>query len=91
MTLQKIIYSQKRGAKDNLHCDGRAFGCFKDESPPQTELLRFTTLGPKNYNCDFGKLEISADGKVSFDITDTLTRCRGLSLERQNVKGNLRI
>ena len=52
-----------------------------------TELLRFTTLGPKNYNCEFRQLQISADGRASFVITDTLTCCRGLSLERQNVNG----
>ena len=84
---KKVIYAQKRGVKDGLDCDDRAFGFFKDEAPPNTELLTFTTLRAKNYNCDFGKIIISEDNVVSFVITDTLARCKGLSLQRQNVNG----
>ena len=47
----------------------RAFGFFKDEAPPNTELLTFTTLGAKNYYCDFGKVIISEDNVVSFQKT----------------------
>ena len=42
---QKIIYAQKQGVEDNLACDERAFGFFKDEAPSNTELLSFTSLG----------------------------------------------
>ena len=83
----KIIYSQKRGIKDRLACHDQAFGFFKEESPPDTELLSFTTLGPKNYYCDFGKISISEDNVVTYLITNTLACCWGLSLNRQDVNG----
>ena len=84
---EKIIYAQKRGVKDGLNCDDQAFGFFKDEAPKNTELLTFTTLGPKNYYCDFGTIKISENNDFTYLITDTLARCRGLSLQRQNIQG----
>ena len=83
---QKIIYAQKRGVVDGLNCDDRAFGFFKDESPVNTELLTFTSLGAKNYFCDFGTIIIDENNQVTFSITETLARCKGLSLHRQNVQ-----
>ena len=74
---------------DNLDCDERAFGLFKDESPSNTELLSFTSLGPKNYVCDFGIVTIDDENNFTFKVTETLARCKGLTLHRQNVQNML--
>ena len=83
----QIIYSQKRGVKDGLACDDQAFGFFKDEASSGTEKLTFTTNNPKSYYCEFGKISISKDNDVTNHITDTLVRCKGLSLQLQNMNG----
>ena len=43
-------------------------------------------MGPKNYNCDFGTINIDENGVTNYHIKETLTSCRGLSLHRENVQ-----
>ena len=54
-------------------------------------MLTFTSLGPKSYFCDIGKvvIEETGNGKVSFKatVTDSIVRTKGFTLKHQNAKG----
>ena len=93
------MWSSPRDGTDELPCSERIFGQYKNEVPDGLEMLSFTSLGPKNYFAEVGQvinddennennenIQTDNDG-FKFLVTNTISRCKGISLKRQNAKG----